>query len=237
MNTNRTRILEFLKERKDEWFDDDELSRVLGIRPRQTVNQICRKLARSGIIKRRIIDGKLKNSYAINKTKVCSKVEKVSMKIAKVEVFSVGLDGLSRICYNEEEGLTEDEVKACLELCFQNKGFNVEVAYGGAHGPDIVARKESKKLIIEAKGEGSRPEMRENYFLAIIGEICKHMKDPKAFYAIALPAHKDFIKKTQKLPQLARQVLGIGFIFVRKKEDGVYYLYMLKDKLDFLTPR
>jgi hypothetical protein len=72
--------------------------------------------------------------------------------------------------------------------------------------------------------------MRENYFLAILGEICKDMKDPEAEYAVALPAHRQFVNKVLNLPTLAKQRLGISFIFGRKIERGKYCLYLLKEK-------
>ncbi len=56
--TNRDRIIEFLKQNKSKWFDDDEISRLLGIKPRQQVNQICRQLANEGIIQRCCVGGK-----------------------------------------------------------------------------------------------------------------------------------------------------------------------------------
>ncbi|MFZ5814455.1 MAG: hypothetical protein ACOY93_04045 [Bacillota bacterium] len=62
--THRDRILAFLAERPSLWFDDDELARALQIRPRQAVNQICRKLHAAGQIRREQRDGKLRNSAA-----------------------------------------------------------------------------------------------------------------------------------------------------------------------------
>lgn len=70
--------------------------------------------------------------------------------------------------------------------------------------------------------------MRENYFLAVISEICMRMNDPHAKYMVALPAHKDFVNKVLNLPQLAKQKLDVNFIFGRKIEEGIYHLYLLK---------
>jgi len=228
--TNHDRIIEFLKQNKGNWFDDDELSEILEIKPRQQVNQICRRLVQEGIIQRHTIGGKIKNSFVEGKLEITAvkPSEAETIRVEKIELLEVQPEGLRRLCYESEEGLTEDELKAALAFHLQNDGFDVEVAYRGAHGPDIVAQKEHKKLVIEVKGEGSRPEMRENYFLAIIGEICKHMMDPDARYMVALPAHKDFVNKALNFPQLAKQRLGTNFIFGRKIEDGVYHLYLLR---------
>ena len=48
---NADRILETLK-RRPEGLDDDELSQLSGVTPRQQVNMICRKLEASGILLR-----------------------------------------------------------------------------------------------------------------------------------------------------------------------------------------
>lgn len=60
------RILAYLREHPNQWFDDDELSFSLDIRPRQTVNQICRVLASAGDIRRQKRDGKLRNTMEEN---------------------------------------------------------------------------------------------------------------------------------------------------------------------------
>lgn len=59
--TNAARIADFLQEHPGEWFDDDELSRALGIVPRQQVNQACRRLLAQGRIQRERRERKLAN--------------------------------------------------------------------------------------------------------------------------------------------------------------------------------
>lgn len=54
-------ILTFLKQNSSEWFGDDELSERLHITPRQTVNQVCRRLAKEGRIRRQSVGGRIKN--------------------------------------------------------------------------------------------------------------------------------------------------------------------------------
>ena len=66
-------------------------------------------------------------------------------------------------------------------------GWTVEVAWRGAHGVDIAARRDTDLWLIEVKGRGSRPEMRVNYFLAILGETLQRMSEPQARYSIGLP--------------------------------------------------
>jgi len=58
--THAQRIMELLAQRPG--LDDDEIARVLGIEPRQTVNQICRRLAAGGALQReRGAGGKIVN--------------------------------------------------------------------------------------------------------------------------------------------------------------------------------
>ncbi|WOS62038.1 hypothetical protein [Sinorhizobium fredii] len=58
--TQADRIIELLRERAG--LDDDEIAKALGIEPRQTVNQICRRLAASGVLRReRGNNGKIVN--------------------------------------------------------------------------------------------------------------------------------------------------------------------------------
>ena len=59
--THSEKIIAFLNEHKGQKFDDDELSRILKIRPRQQVYQRCREMAEDGIIKRGKVNGKLHN--------------------------------------------------------------------------------------------------------------------------------------------------------------------------------
>jgi hypothetical protein len=65
--------------------------------------------------------------------------------------------------------LAEDALKSALKGWLEADGWTVEVAWRGAHGVDIAARRDADLWLIEVKGRGSRPEMRVNYFLAILG--------------------------------------------------------------------
>jgi len=57
--TNRDRILSVIRSSLQS-MDDDLLSRRSGVRPRQTVNMICRQLAEEGVLQRTVgPDGKI----------------------------------------------------------------------------------------------------------------------------------------------------------------------------------
>lgn len=60
--TLKERILTFLAERPGLWFDDDELTRALGVKQRQQVYTVCTRLGSEGKIQR---DSKLRNSTLI----------------------------------------------------------------------------------------------------------------------------------------------------------------------------
>jgi len=59
--THTERIIDLLGRRPG--IDDDEIARVLRIEPRQTVNQVCRRLAERGLVSRvRGDNGKIINN-------------------------------------------------------------------------------------------------------------------------------------------------------------------------------
>jgi hypothetical protein len=110
--------------------------------------------------------------------------------------------------------LSEDQVKAQVKEWLEADGWQTEVAWGKARGTDIVARRNGETWLIEAKGCGSRPEMRVNYFIAMLGEVLQRMSVPDAHYSIALPDMIQFRRLWERLPALARQRTGITAIFV-----------------------
>ena len=59
-------------------------------------------------------------------------------------------------------------------------GWHTEIAWGKARGTDIVARRNGETWLIEAKGCGSRPEMRVNYFIAMLGEVLQRLHESGA---------------------------------------------------------
>lgn len=79
---------------------------------------------------------------------------------------------------------------------------------------DVEATRNGERWLIEVKGPGSRPEMRVNYFIGILGETLQRMDDPKAHYSIAFPDMQAFRNLWAKLPSLAKQRTGIDLILV-----------------------
>lgn len=131
-------------------------------------------------------------------------------------------DDLSKIP-NEKKlianvGLTEDAMKQVIRDHLVSKGFTVKVAFGRERGIDIEASAPGAMKIIEVKGCGSRPQMRVNYFLAILGETLQRMGDPFHEYWIALPNLPQYRGLWERLPALAKSRTGIRAMFVNS--DG-----------------
>jgi hypothetical protein len=167
------------------------------------VNQACRLLAAQGVILRQArADGKLGN-YLTDHVPI------VEMGIAPESPpnprgqRSVSVD------------LSEDDVKRYIVRWLEDAGWQVQVAWGKAHGIDIVGRRlKDAKWVIEVKGSGSRPEMRVNYFIGMLGETLQRMNDPDAKYSIAVPDLAQFRGLWNRLPELAKRRTGISALFV-----------------------
>jgi hypothetical protein len=65
--SHQATILRFLRKHGTHWFDDDDLAAKLAIRPRQTVNQVCRSLHEAGLIDRLRKNGKIVNTIRPSK--------------------------------------------------------------------------------------------------------------------------------------------------------------------------
>ena len=114
--------------------------------------------------------------------------------------------------------LQEDDIKKVLDKYLKDEGWTTRVAWGFQHGVDIEAYKDGQRWLIEVKGPGSRPEMRVNYFLHILGETLQRMVDPSARYSIALPDMEQYRSLWSRLPELAKKRTTIDMIFVG--DDG-----------------
>lgn len=110
--------------------------------------------------------------------------------------------------------MSEDTVKRSLKKWLESDTWQVRVMWGGATGIDVQASKDGKTWIIETKGSGSSPQMRSNYFLAVLGAILQKMNDPNAAYSIGLPDCPRFRNLWDALPRLAKLRTGITVLFV-----------------------
>jgi len=198
MPTNMERILDFIASYPGR--DDDEIARLLKIEPRQTVNQICRKLRDKGRIERKPgAEGKIEN-YIIgsNSAERLRSDERIRSTTTK----------------NALNGPSEDDVKRAIQKKLESEGWTVQVAWGNARGIDIVATRERERWVIECKGPGSLPPMQNNYFVGVIGELLQRMSDEKAKHSLAFPDLPKFRRLWIQLPTVAKRRLGLTCFFV-----------------------
>jgi hypothetical protein len=191
-----TRIIDLLRESPG--LSDREITdKLVGKgRPQQHVNATCRRLAERGFINRTTrFDGRIGN-YLSNQDRAKSSIVLESLEITGTY------------------SMSEDAVKEILKSWLESKGWTTSVAWGNSPGIDIEATKGSERWIIEVKGPGSRPQMRVNYFLAVIGELLQKIDDPNAKYSLALPELPQFRRLWDRLSHLAKSRTTISALFV-----------------------
>jgi hypothetical protein len=113
--------------------------------------------------------------------------------------------------------IAEDEVKRAVAAHLEAQGFSVQVAWGGARGIDIEARRGAERLVLEAKGKVANPPQQVNYFLNALGELVQRMDDPHTRYGLALPDNRQYRRLVGRLPAHARERLGLVVFFVRRE--------------------
>lgn len=197
MSTVTQRILELLAVRPG--LTDREITDVVyGTgRSQQPVNSACHSLVGRGLIARRKrADGLIGNYPNAAPGTQTAPPRNAPRAVAK--------------------GLSEDRVKQILERWLRAQGWEARVAWGKAHGVDIVAIRGQEKWFIEAKGGGSRSAMRVSYFLGALGETLQRMDDPDARYSIALPDIQQFRRLWGRLPPLAKSRTHLTALFVNE---------------------
>jgi len=146
----------------------------------------------------------------------------------QINAFSVqNISQLVEWEYADNCGLSEELVKAVVSMYLNRRGFSVRVGAKGEKGPDIEAATLDETIVLEAKGEASRPEMFGNFFLAALGQILLRMTRTERRYVIALPYHKKFVKMVQHLPGSVRQKLQLEFWLVGKFADNCWAIALL----------
>lgn len=160
-------------------------------------NQECRRLAAAGILKRAtdLVSGVIRNWLS-------------------GENFPTAAAQPARRVVSQDNMLSEDEVKHALKEWLEANGWTVEIAWGKQRGVDVTANRGIDRWLIEAKGCGSRSEMRKNYFIAMLGELLERMSDPDARYSIALPDMPRYRGLWERLPALAKSRTTITALFV-----------------------
>jgi hypothetical protein len=162
----------------------------------QSVNIAARGLVRKGRLVRKRRDDGLIGNFLVEAVATQAPLE------AKVRVTL------------PNEDLSEDRLKHHLREWLRSNSWEAEIAWGHERGIDIRAFRDGKRWIIEVKGVGSRPEMRVNYFIGILGETLQRMDDPASKYSISLPDVPQFRRLWSRLPRLAKKRTEISALFV-----------------------
>ena len=201
---NQDLILEVLK-RYPEGLDDDQLSQLSGVVPRQQVNQICRRLEANGVIAREagVALGKIVNRLDPG---IPSKLPAMSPPSLAI------VPGVPLV--------TEDDVKRAIRDHLVEDGWTVKVNWGGQRGIDIRAVRGDRVLDIEAKGEVPSHQQMGNYFLNALGELLQRMDSPGKEYGLALPRNARYVGLANRLPLWVKQHLKLQFFFVERDQDG-----------------
>lgn len=141
---HKERILEHL--RRSPGLDDDEIARVLGISPRQTVNKICRALVESGGLRRhRREDGRIGNFPEPN--------------VAKPEAQGHPRQAPQPNVNVPTDWFWEGHVVAMLVVFLVGDGWTIIRCADTAsreQGPDIHAERSGETLFVEVKGYPSK---------------------------------------------------------------------------------
>ena len=115
---------------------------------------------------------------------------------------------------------SEDRIKRMLKEHLTSRGWIIRgIAWGKKAGIDIEAKRGKQRWLIEVKGIRSRPQMRANYFLGVLGELLCRMTDPDAKCSIAVPDVPHFRNLWRRLLAEAKSRTRITALFVG--ESGV----------------
>lgn len=196
MATLQQRVLQLLAQHPG--LSDREIADLL-LAPgaaQQPINVACRSLETRGMVRRIKHPGRRIGNYLCDSS----------------------FPGQISACLNppvgEADPLDEDSIKQVLDNWLRARGWETSIAWGREHGIDIEAQQQNLRWVIEVKGRGSRPEMRVNYFISMLGELLQRMDDPTATYSIALPDMPEFHRLWQRLPALVKARTGISALFV-----------------------
>jgi hypothetical protein len=132
---------------------------------------------------------------------------------------------MRNFAYEGQAGMDEETVKDAVAAFLKHEGYTVFAGKKREKGVDIQARKEPEKLVVEAKGEGSRNEMFNNFFVAALGQIVQRRSMNATDYGVALPAHSKYIRLIDELDDLfVRYQLRLNFYLVGRAGSQVGFL-------------
>ena len=117
--------------------------------------------------------------------------------------------------YKQNAGITEEVVKDLVYQQLKRDGYSAKKNSPKGKGADIEGwSNRYGGVVVEAKGEGSRPEMFYNFFVAALGQIVMRMNERNTRYVVALPIHEKFVRLVQGVSHEARKKLNLEFWLV-----------------------
>jgi len=127
--------------------------------------------------------------------------------------------------------ISEDDVNESVAGYLKSDGWNIESqSLGHKRGCDIVAKKGTRSLYIEAKGESiDKSAGNRNNFLEALGQLLMRMEDG-AEYALALPDNKQYKNYWEKLPACAKTTMKLSAYFVSVDQERNFEVKMYQQK-------
>ncbi len=126
--------------------------------------------------------------------------------------------------YRGRKGFTEELVQGVVAALLEREGYSVKTGGRLPRGPDLEAfSTRGRKIVVEAKGEGSRPEMFRNFFQAALGQIILRMNDDRTIYIVALPCHDQFVRLVRLVPRRVFRALNLHFWLIEATQGILDY--------------
>ncbi len=207
--TIKERIISYLAQHP-EGIDDDELTEILGLPNRVEANTCCRELARSGLVTRKPVDGKIHNFWKTNPNQT-NKLTGNSISGTVRETLSLSKTAHATIgyCDSTREWFWEGNVQARVIAYLAALEYQIRsVADTASHqqGIDITAEKDGKTLWISVKGyprgtDKTNPSVQAGTWFqgAIFNMVVYRGQNANVQLVVALPDFRRYHRLTQKV--------------------------------------
>jgi hypothetical protein len=222
--SNKDRVLGFIRQFPGR--DDDDISQTLSIKPRQSINQICRNLEREGFIERKNGKyGKICN-FPLDLPKIPSPRQGPEIKLfSSIET------------QNPQDWFWEGNVSNALAGHLRGSGWAIVSQADTAskqRGIDVVANRDGKNLLIEVKGYPSiyyrdsrragetkptNPSLQAQHWFshALLKVMRLRGQNNEALVGMAFP---DFPKYRTLANEIATSIESLGIVVFFVSETG-----------------
>lgn len=126
----------------------------------------------------------------------------------------------------------EDRIKTMLKEKLESDNWAIkEIHWGKEQGKDVVACRNGRTIVFEAKGEPKSPlsdyTQRRHYTRDALASIISYMiaDEPNCKYCLAFPKRTLYISHVHRqIPSLVRRKLGLYVIFL-DADGSIYALF------------